>query len=95
MKSHPLLNIDSLKSNYQHRIKTICFSRILFPALVWSQAPPAIPYQAIARQANGDIIANQSLTIRFTVHDSSVFGPVIFRKRIKQQPMFGVYLHVL
>lgn len=81
MKSHPLLNIDSLKSNYQHRIKTICFFLVFFfPALVWSQAPPAIPYQAIARQANGDIIANQSLTIRFTVHDSSVFGPVIFQE---------------
>lgn len=45
-----------------------------------AQSPQSIPYQAVARDANGNILGNQSLTIRMSVLDSIINGPVIYQE---------------
>ncbi len=47
-------------------------------ARVHAQAPPAIPYQAIARNGSGTIVASAPVGLRFTIHDSSPTGTVLY-----------------
>jgi hypothetical protein len=43
-----------------------------------AQAPPGIPYQAIARNANGTPYVNANLTVRFSLHESTATGTVSY-----------------
>lgn len=43
-----------------------------------AQSPNAIPYQAAARNTNGSLIINQHISLRFSIHDGSVSGPVVY-----------------
>ncbi len=47
---------------------------------LFAQAPNAIPYQAVARNATGNIIPNQLISLRFTLHDSSAFGSIVYQE---------------
>ncbi len=53
---------------------------IIIPSWVFSQAPAAIPYQAVLRNADGSAMANSSASITFKIHDSTVSGPVVFEE---------------
>lgn len=46
----------------------------------FAQAPNAIPYQAVARNASGNLIANQLISVRFSIHDVSAAGTVVYRE---------------
>ncbi|MEY2764133.1 MAG: hypothetical protein RLZZ205_557 [Bacteroidota bacterium] len=48
--------------------------------LGYSQAPQGIPYQAVARDAQGNPMANQSLTVQFSLHEASADGAVVFQE---------------
>ncbi len=57
-----------------------------------AQTPQDIPYQAIARNKSGGIIANHTISVRFTIHDSSTSGPTVYRETFS--PMtnaFGLF----
>jgi hypothetical protein len=41
-------------------------------------APPGIPYQAIARNANGTPYVNSSLSVRFSLHEQTATGTVSY-----------------
>jgi len=41
-------------------------------------APPGIPYQAIARNANGTPYVNANLTVRFSLHEQTATGSVSY-----------------
>lgn len=43
-----------------------------------AQAPQAIPYQGVARNAAGNIIASQPVSLRVSIHDISPGGTVVF-----------------
>jgi hypothetical protein len=45
---------------------------------IMAQAPPGIPYQAIARNANGTPYTNASLSVRFSLHEQTATGMVSF-----------------
>ena len=45
-----------------------------------SQAPTLIPYQAVARDASGQPLANASLTARFTIHDNTATGASVWQE---------------
>jgi hypothetical protein len=45
-----------------------------------AQAPLAIPYQAAARNAQGLVLANQNIRVRFTLTDSIAAGTVLYRE---------------
>lgn len=51
---------------------------LFFSSIGEAQAPEAIPYQAVARDNAGNLIVNQSITLRFSVHDSSATGIVVY-----------------
>lgn len=52
----------------------------LFCQTVSAQAPLAIPYQAVARDNTGAILLNQSITLRFTLHDISSNGNIVYQE---------------
>src|ERR1035437_5396850 len=43
---------------------------------VFAQAPQGINYQAVARDVNGNPIANQTLPVIFNIHQSAPNGPI-------------------
>jgi hypothetical protein len=42
--------------------------------------PPGIPYQAVVRNANGQVAANAAVTARFTLHQTTADGAVEFQE---------------
>jgi hypothetical protein len=45
-----------------------------------AQAPQGIPYQSVIRNSNGDLINNQSVHLRFSIHDSSMLGTIVYQE---------------
>ena len=48
--------------------------------LVNAQAPLSVPYQAVARDAAGNLISNQLISLRFSVHDVTATGTVVYKE---------------
>ena len=44
----------------------------------FAQAPNAIPYQGVARNASGNILATQPIGLRVSIHDGTAAGTVVF-----------------
>ncbi len=62
-------------------MKSIFNLLVLFVGLnaVYAQTtPPGIPYQAIARNANGTPYVNANLTVRFSLHEQTATGTVSY-----------------
>lgn len=45
-----------------------------------SQAPALIPYQAIARDTNGQPIVNTTIIVRFTLHEHTASGASVWQE---------------
>ena len=45
-----------------------------------AQAPNAIPYQGVARNASGAILASQAIGLRFSIHDGTASGTVVYQE---------------
>lgn len=45
-----------------------------------AQAPNAIPYQAVARNTSGNLITNQNVSLRFSIHDVSATGTIVYQE---------------
>ncbi len=45
-----------------------------------AQAPQAIPYQAVARDSAGILISNQNISLRFSIHDSTANGTIVYQE---------------
>jgi hypothetical protein len=45
-----------------------------------AQPPQAIQYQAVARDVNGNTIGSQFISLRFTIHDATSNGTVLYRE---------------
>jgi hypothetical protein len=60
--------------------KLLNFMAVLLfaPFTLFSQSPLLIPYQAVARDAQGHLMANQVVSIRFSIHDASATGIVVY-----------------
>ncbi len=59
-----------------------------------AQAPQGIPYQAVARNSSGTILASTAISVRFTVRDSIATGTIKYRETFSltttAQGMFSV-----
>ena len=53
---------------------------LLISAMLFAQAPALIPYQAIARNAAGEPLANSTLNARFTIHDGTAAGQSVWQE---------------
>lgn len=51
---------------------------LLCTITVLSQAPEGLNYQAIARDGNGSLLANQAIQVRFSLHSGSPVGAVTY-----------------
>lgn len=63
--------------------KILCFFFVaifLFNFSSRAQSPQGIPYQAIVRNASGNIISNQAVKFRFSVHDSVATGTIVYKE---------------
>ncbi len=58
--------------------KLFAFVLIALPFLIHAQTPQTISYQAIVRDASGIAIASATVSLRFTIHDGSPTGVVVF-----------------
>ncbi|MEJ7741734.1 MAG: hypothetical protein WKF73_03795 [Nocardioidaceae bacterium] len=54
---------------------------LLFSANVLAQTSSAIPYQAVARDAVGNLITNKNVTVQLTVLDGSTNGLVLYKEK--------------
>jgi hypothetical protein len=60
---------------------TIVFSFFVASCInLKAQVPQAIPYQAVARDTAGNLIINQSISLRFSIHDSTAGGTVVYQE---------------
>ena len=63
-------------------MKTKLLSIIVLLASVsgmMAQAPQMFNYQAIARDASGNAIANKQISVRFTMHNLTASGEVVYQ----------------
>ena len=56
------------------------FLLLAISAVVFSQAPQSIPYQAVVRNTDGSNMANAAATITFKIHDNSATGTVVYEE---------------
>lgn len=52
----------------------------LLAGQAFAQAPQRFQYQAVARSANGDLLANQTVALRLSILDGSTGGPVLYQE---------------
>jgi hypothetical protein len=63
--------------------KVILLAILLFlagSALVKAQVPQAVNFQAIARDATGNVMVNTPIQIQLSILDNSSTGPVIYKE---------------
>ena len=53
---------------------------LFFALSAMAQAPQAFNYQGIARNVDGNIIAQQKVSLRFTVRNNTATGPVVYQE---------------
>lgn len=56
------------------------FVLVLLANIAMAQAPQGIPYQAVARNSSGAILASTSISVRFTIRDSIATGVIKYRE---------------
>ena len=45
-----------------------------------AQAPQGIPYQSVVRNGSGNLLINPSVQVRFTIHDSTLSGNIVYQE---------------
>ncbi|KAM3091644.1 hypothetical protein ACKFKF_32830 [Phormidesmis sp. 146-12] len=62
-------------------MKRFLFLFVLFSnSIVFSQAPQALNYQAVARKADGSILPSQAVGVRFSILEGGASGPVVYQE---------------
>ena len=56
------------------------FLLLAVTAVVFSQAPQSIPYQAVMRTADGTVMSNAAITLTFKIHDVAATGAVVYEE---------------
>ncbi len=59
---------------------TILAAITLHTQTAWSQAPQAIPYQAVARNTAGNLLSSQNVALRFSLRDGTAAGTIVYRE---------------
>ncbi|MFN8286890.1 MAG: collagen-like protein [Chitinophagales bacterium] len=64
----------------------------LFALTVAAQAPQSFNYQAVARNAAGNVLQNQNVGLRFTIRDGSGTGTIVYQEtQNKTTNQFGLF----
>jgi hypothetical protein len=70
--------LNSLKTKTMKTKLFLLLSILLTITKGFAQAPQAIPYQAVARDAAGTALTNRTLSVRFKIHDTTATGIVLY-----------------
>jgi hypothetical protein len=61
-----------------------------------AQAPELINWQSVVRNASGAVSANQNISLRFSIHDGSSTGAIVYQETIsKTTNAFGLATHAI
>lgn len=63
---------------FRKTIISTCF--VLLSICLSAQVPQGINYQAVARNASGAIISTQAVKLRFSIHNTSATGTVVYQE---------------
>ena len=58
----------------------ITLVNLLIITSVWAQSPQSLKYQAIARDANGDVLDEQNVSLRISILKTSVVGLEVYKE---------------
>lgn len=75
-------------------MKHLLFVILLIVSIVnlSAQAPHKFNYQAIARNAAGQVLSNQTISVRFSIRDISNTGPILYQeKHVLTTNQFGLF----
>ena len=53
---------------------------LLFVTTIFAQAPQGFNYQAVVRNSNGDAIANANISLRFSLHQTTAGGTLVYQE---------------
>src|SRR3954466_8670168 len=64
-----------------HKLRlTLTVLAVTLALLATAQVPQKMNYQAIARDASGNVLGNQAIGARFTIHDASPTGTIVYQE---------------
>ena len=70
----------------------IMLLKIFTVVLVQAQVPGEINYQGVARNPGGNALANQNITLRISIHNSSATGNIVYQETRKLKTnTFGLF----
>ena len=58
----------------------LLLSFCLIHFITQAQAPQGIPYQSVIRNGSGALMINQAIHIRFSIHDSTMLGTIVYQE---------------
>ena len=65
---------------------------ISLPLSIWAQSPQQFNYQAVARNAAGNILANQNIAVKLSIRDASATGTIQYSEtRAVTTNQFGLF----
>jgi len=83
------------KTRKMKHILTI-LAMLLIVHLAHAQDPQGIPYQAAARNSSGEVLASSPISVRFSIHDATADGIVVYSEThsisTTAQGMFSVHV---
>jgi hypothetical protein len=54
--------------------------QLLITSYLWAQSPLGIPYQAVMRNSDGSVMANNAVELTFMIHDVTATGTVVYQE---------------
>ncbi len=64
----------------RHLLFLLTASVLISTTSMHAQTPQSIPYQSVARNTAGNLLSNQNLSIRFTIHQATTAGAILYRE---------------
>src|SRR5271155_1809001 len=75
---------------------TFIFVTLFSISGLMAQVPQGVNYQAIARDASGNVVANRQIGVSFAIHDGSATGNVVYQETNSASTnQFGLFTLVL
>ncbi len=62
------------------KVLSLLTALLLLSIVGFSQAPGIFNYQGVARNSVGNVLKNQSISLRLTIRDGSAAGPVVYQE---------------
>ncbi len=66
------------------KLSILLLSCLIISASIYAQPPQAFKYQAVVRNTAGDILQNQAVGIRISIHDATATGTIIYQETFSE-----------